>query len=388
MLNKSWDSQNSYFFMYKQFLLYPILCGFCGLLLVSCGGNSASKTESEKEFKGDTVIVNAKSAICSKIKLVDVQKSDFCNEFRTVGTVQAENGCYAEVSTPFDGRVTRLYVHLGSKVSAGQCLYEISSPDFVEVSKGYFQAERNYETIQKSYARKKSLFDHGIIAQKELDEISTEMANAKKELESAEATLRVFNMSPQNLKMGQNLRVCAPIAGEVVSNDVTVGQFVKADDAPMLKIADLRKVWVSAMVKEHYIGIVNKQNHAEIFTEAQPDSIYWGKILNVGNMVDEETRAVQVVMSVDNAKNNLKHGMYVSVHFISNAEPAIVLPASSVFQGEERSYVYVATSKSNTYVRREVDVKTGSDDHKQVCVLSGLEVGEKVVSEGGLFFNE
>ncbi len=356
--------------------------------LAACGNGEKQNANSELIFHGDTVTVDAGSPICSKIKMITLAEEPFSNEFRTVGTAQAETGRYAEVCTPFDGRVTRSAVRLGDKVRAGQVLFEMSSADFVEASKTYFQAVRQNEQAQAEYKRKQTLFEHGIAAKRELDEAMTEAENARKEMESAEATLKVYNMNASTLKMGQSLRICAPIDGEVVASSITPGQFVKADDEPLVTIADLSKVWVTALIKERYIGIVNAGGEAEIFTDAQPDKVIIGKVFNVGNLVDEETRSVQVVLACDNPDRMLKHGMYVSVHFMSEPKPSIVVPSTAVFQGENRSYVFVATGKANTYVRREVETGNSSDDNSKVSIRKGLKVGDQVIAVGGLYLND
>lgn len=101
---------------------------------MSCNSNNSQNESAEIIYNGDSVTVNSTSPIC-KIKVVTVTEEQFSDEFRTVGTAQAETGKYAEVCTPFDGRVTNALVHLGSKVSAGQGLFEMSSSDFLETSK-------------------------------------------------------------------------------------------------------------------------------------------------------------------------------------------------------------------------------------------------------------
>lgn len=218
-----------------------------------------------------------------------------------------------------------------------------------------------------------------------MDEAFAEADNARKDKESAEATLRVYNMNPSSIKMGQPLRVCSPISGEVVASNITTGKFIKADDEAIATIADLSTMWVNALIKERYISTVTLGGQAEIFTEADNENVIWGKVINVGSIVDEESRSVQVLLACDNADRKLKHGMYVSVHFMSEPHPAIVLPSTAVFQGEQSSYVFVATDKPNTYIRRQVQVSTSSDDNQKICVRRGLNPGERVISDGGIY---
>lgn len=357
------------------------------LLLSSCKGAGEKQTE-EIIYQGDCVTVSADSPILSKIQTAVLELEPFSSEFRTVGTVQAETGRYAEVGVPFDGRITKAKVSLGSRVHAGQTLFEVSSPEFFETGKQYFQNLRIYETAKAAYQRKLDLQDAGIVSVKELEEAYTEYENARQEKAAAEAAFKAYGMDPSTMEPGQAMRIVAPIGGEVVSCKLTTGAYVKSDGDALLTIADLGRVWVNAQVKERFIGAVSTGAEVEIFTEAEPETPLRGKVLNIGNLVDEQTRSVQVVVSCDNPQLKLKHGMYVSVHFISNPTDAIVVPSTAVFQGEATSYVYMAPEdSSHSFSRRQVIVGASNDDNTRVRIIDGLQAGERIVTEGGLYLN-
>ncbi len=357
------------------------------LMLCACTKNAEQKT-AEVSYEGYIVTVSSESPILSKIKYETIATKAFSDEFRTVGTVQAEAGKYAEVGVPFDGRVIRSLVKLGAKVHAGQTLFEVSSPDFLEASKEYFQNLQNYEKAKNDYERKMVLAQHGIASQKELEESFAEFENARHDKEYSAASLKVYGTDASQMKLGQSMTIVAPISGEVVKNDVTPGAFVKADSDPMMTIADLNKVWVNARIKEHYIGQVSAGGKAEIRSESDPDNIIEGQIINVGNLVDEETRSVQVVIGCDNQDLKLKHGMYVSVHFVNEPKDAIVVPSTAVFQGEKKSYVFICKEQPNSFERREVELGSSNDENTEICIRKGLQVGERIIAEGGLYLND
>ena len=357
------------------------------LLLFSCN-ESGEKTKQDISYQGDSVKVSAGSPILSRISTETVERKPFSSEFRTVGTVQAEMGHYAEVGVPFDGRITTSKVMLGSRVYAGQTLFEVSSPDFFEASKQYFQNLRIYETAKSSYERKKALQEAGVVSERELEEAYTEAENARQEKSASEAAFRAYGMDPSNMEPGQAMRIVAPISGEVVRCNIIPGAFIKADSEALLTLADLGRVWVTAQVKERFVGRVTKGGNVEIFTEAEPDCPIQGKVLNIGNLVDEQTRSVQVIVACDNADLKLKHGMYVSAHFISKPEDAIVVPSTAVFQGEKTSYVYMAAPDAdNIFLRHAVTVSESNDDNTEVHIVDGLLPGDRIVSEGGLYLN-
>ena len=197
---------------------------------VSCAGTGENNNK-QITYQADTVIIPAGSPILSKLRLETIAKEPFSSEFRTVGTVQAETGHYAEVGVPFDGRIMRARVGLGSRVGAGQVLFEVSSPEFLETCKLYFQSQSNYEKSRSDYQRKKTLQASGIISQKELNEAFTEAENARQEKEYAESAIRVYGMNPVSVKMGQPMKIVAPISGEIVKCGLISGE--KRSDIPV-----------------------------------------------------------------------------------------------------------------------------------------------------------
>lgn len=361
---------------------------FVILLAVSCGRGGASVQEQQLTFKGDSITVSANSPVTDHIRTLELSRTPFSSEFRTVGTARAENGKYAEVIIPFDGRITRSYVSLGQRVRAGQPLFEMYSPDFNGLVKEYFQAQRTAEKAQAEYNRKKVLLEHGIASRKELDELFTGQEVALRDLESASSTLGIYNVNLEEVKVGQPVVITSPIGGEIVRNNITAGQYVKSDDDSPVTVADLGRMWVTALVKEHYIGSVSSGSKAEILVESAADTKLEARIVNIGNIVDEESRAVQVVLECDNSRHILKHGMYVSVHFISEPAESIVVPTSSIFQGEQSNYVFTATDDPRVFVRRSVRTGSSNDDNTLICITEGLEPGDRVITEGGIYLAE
>ena len=368
-------------------IIRTALCALIASALLSACSGAGVKNTNEITYQSDTVTIAQGSPILSKIVTQTVTTEPFSSEMRTVGTVRARTGHYAEVGVPFDGRVLTSKIRLGSRVKAGQSLFELSSPEFLEACKQYFQSIKNCEKAEADYNRKKALQSSGIISQRELEEAYTEAENARQDKQSAEATVRIYGADPATMTMGQPQSIVAPIAGEVVKSDITPGAYVKADSDPLLIIADLSRVWITAQVKERFIGSVSQGSSAEIFTEADSGNPVWGEIIYVGNLVDEQTRSVQVIVECDNPDTALKHGMYVSVHFMSKAKESILVPSTAVFQGDGSSYVFVATESDNTFIRRDVVAGVTNDDKTRVLIEDGLEKGETILAQGGLYLN-
>jgi cobalt-zinc-cadmium efflux system membrane fusion protein len=331
---------------------------------------------------GDTVFVPANAVVNSKLRLLTVKPHEFNVQINTTGVVKPLSGHLAEVTSPFEGRIIKSFVKLGQKVTPGTPLFEVISSDYLESVRMCLQARRERELAEKNYLRKKDLLESGISSRKEFDEAKLALDLADKECEKTTAILKIFNINPEEADLTQPLIVRSPISGEIVNTDITVGQYIRSDSDPIVTVADLAKIWVVARVKEKDLGAISLQDQVEVFTEALPDKAIKGVVNYIGNIMNEQTRSVEVFIECENPEKFLKSGMFVTVKFYHELADAIIIPASSVLQDLNRSYLFVQAGKG-IYVKREVSVTSLAD--KQLIVHSGLETGTIIVSEGGIY---
>lgn len=361
-----------------------INAGACFLLLASCN-TQQQETPKSVQIKGDTINITTTSTLHSKLKILQIAEKEFSTEFTTTGTVQAMAGKMAEVSPIFKGRISQNFATLGQKVTSGTPLFELYSSEFTEMIKNYFQARQALKIAESNFKRQKDLVEHGIGVARELEEAETEYEQSQKEYESTLATLQMLNVKTDNLTVGQPLTIHSPIAGDVVQSNITIGQYVAEDADPLVVIADLSSVWVVAQVKEHYIGSINKDDQVEIKTDATPDKIIAGRVSHINELLDEQTRSVQVLVTCANSDRQLKSGMFVGVHFIQPPRPSIIVPSTALLQAEDHTYLFVETAP-NTFVRRQVTAVNANGTES--LIKAGLHAGEKIISEGGIYLLE
>jgi cobalt-zinc-cadmium efflux system membrane fusion protein len=360
-----------------------ILTSLC-ILLVSCKHGIPTQEYAEIQYKGDTIVVPGNSPVLKQILTEKSRLQEYSATFRTVGTIRPVSGKLAEIAPPFAGRIVKSFVQLGQKVSAGSPIFELGSPAFFEATKTYFAAQSAKELAQKNYDRQKELAAHGVASQKELEQAQNEAHIAGQEFEQAKATLHVFNIDASAFQMGQPLKVVSPISGEVVRHHLTIGSYAREDAGALAVVADLTDVWVAALVKEKYFGAIRHGDRVEVSTDAHPDKIIRGTIYHIGEMLDEETRSLEVIVECNNAERELKLGMFCEVRFLSSPAKAIILPSTAIMQEPEYDYVLIEAS-TGRYVRRRVETETVSMD--DVRIISGITEGEEVVIKGGIFLN-
>ncbi|WP_212005630.1 efflux RND transporter periplasmic adaptor subunit [Chitinophaga sp. HK235] len=358
----------------------------CGVVLItaSCHHPDKGKEIVTFEGRGDTIIVPAASPLSAKIHLHTITEAPYQLQLLTAGIVKAIPNNYAEIAPPFAGRVVKSYVRLGDKVHAGSPLFAISSPDFYDAQKAWFQARQLYEQAVLAQKRQQDLHQHGVGAARDLEEANTNLAVQRQELENAAAALKVFNIDPQQQVLGQPLVVRSPIGGEVISNKLVNGQFLKAEDGAVAVVAQLSQVWIAGQVKEKDLRFIHEGDAVNMEVTALPDTAFSGKVFHVSRVINEETRAAEVLMICDNPAHQLKPGMYASVNFQDAPEKVIAVPARAVMQDNNSSYVFAEVAPG-TYVRRKV--VTGETKGQQLIIRNGLKPQNKIIGDGAFYLS-
>jgi cobalt-zinc-cadmium efflux system membrane fusion protein len=359
----------------------------CLLSLCACGNRSGNDDTGNKPFaiEGNQITVADNSPVLQNIKIQSVETGDYQPAFTTSGVAQAIPSRYAEIASPFAGRIAKSFVKLGQKVSPGSPIFEISSPSFFETGKAYFQAKQEMELALKNLNRERDLLAHKVGVAKDFEEAEVNYELQKKEYENALAAMKVYQIDPDNATLGQPLIVRSPIAGEIVKDNIVIGQYIKEDADALAIVADLDKIWIKANVKEKDIPLISQIADIKINLPALPDTPVAGKIYYTGELLDEETRSVEIIIECENREHRIKPFMYGTVQFVNTPSQAVVVPNSAVLQDEESRYVIVSEG-GNRF--RKTNVTVASSDEKQTIILSGINGGEQIVAEGAFYFIE
>jgi len=353
-----------------------LLVGSAMFLTNSCKNKTEQTDNPDFYWVNNEIELSENSLIESKLKLETTKLQTIESELSSTGVVKAIPERFAQVASPFAGRIVKSFVTLGQDVQKGSPIFEIKSSE-------YFSAQQELKQAEMNLKRQKDLYNHAVGVKRELEEAETDYKLKKIATDQTAASLKVFNSSSR-VGMGQSLIVRSPISGRVVSSDLVVGQFLKEDHEALVTVAELSKVWISAQVKEHNLGFLEELKHITFTVDAFPSKIFEGKVINIGQLLNEETRSVDVLIETDNNQFVLKPGMYVNVTLNSLDKEEIILPAKAVFQEKENQYVFVKIG-DRKYRKANVKAIGTSENNDFVRVTDGLKVGERVVIEGGIF---
>jgi cobalt-zinc-cadmium efflux system membrane fusion protein len=325
------------------------------------------------------------------IRIYTVASSRYRRTIEATGAVDFDNDQATSVLAPFSGPVSRLLVSLGDQVRKGDPLAEVYSPDFATAIGAYRKALATAKTNRRLADLDKDLLQHHGVSQREAEQAETDAENAEADREAALQTLVSLNVHPQTINDIQEGRpisrpegvIRAPIAGTVVERLITRGQLLDAGTTPCFTVADLSRVWVMAQVFGSDLASVSLGDSVEVATGIDARTLS-GKVTNISALVDPDTRSVVVRVVVDNPGNFLKKQMYVRATIHARQESTgVLVPVSAILRDDENlPFVYVVQS-DGSFARQHVTLGYRAAD--QYVIAAGLDAGDKIVVDGGIF---
>jgi cobalt-zinc-cadmium efflux system membrane fusion protein len=359
----------------KYFL---ILC--FGAIILSCHNNSDHAIAPDNQQTSDSIISPENPDLIKRIRTTMVIPELYQKKIITSAVVKAIPNNYAEIASPFSGRITRSFVSLGQYVEVDSPVFEISSPAFFEAGKNYYQSNQEVQLTGKNLKRQQDLYSNGVGTQKDLEEAEVSFELSKRDLENSIASLKVYHVKPDELVLGQPLIVRSPIRGEIVENRIVIGQYLKEDAEHVAIVAELSNVWIIGHLKEKDINSVHLNDEVEIRLTGRAGLTIKGSVFHIGEILDEATRSVQVYVLCKNNDRIMKPGMFVTTQYSEDKEDAILIPTTALYQMEETSFVFLHKG-NNRFLRRNVEVD--GTDAKRVIIKAGLKPDDEIVIEGG-----
>jgi cobalt-zinc-cadmium efflux system membrane fusion protein len=154
---------------------------------------------------------------------------------------------------------------------------------------------------------------------------------------------------------------------------------------PIMTVADLSTVWVTALVPEKDVAAVAKDQDAEVSLSAYPGRVLHGKVLFISDIIEPDSRRDKLRIAFPNADVSLKPNMFATVTLVGPKETRVILPTSALLMNNDRTSVFVATAPW-TFERRVVEAQL--EEGPTVTLGSGVKDGEQVVVKGGILLND
>lgn len=326
-----------------------------------------------------------------KVEAVGEMMSGEAAGQQATGVVQPNAYRETPVMSLVGGIVRQISPELGQNVRKGQTVAVVSSNDLAEAQSRYLTALADLDEHHKHHARTEKLVAIGAASREELEMAATKLRTDEAEVANIRQRLILLGLSPGRVsalrsssQVNSEVSLPSPVSGTVTSRTVNPGEVIEANKE-LLRVTDLASVWVVGQVYEKDLGRIRVGSGASITSDAYPGRVFRGHVSYVDPRLDPATRTAQVRIELANPGQALKLGMYVNVAFatvggLESTTPMI--PVTAVQNINNQQVVFVTTNGSNVFVMRPVLL--GPESNGSYPVLEGLNVGDRIVTEGSL----
>ncbi|MFD0834809.1 efflux RND transporter periplasmic adaptor subunit [Mariniflexile aquimaris] len=334
----------------------PGQCPLCGMDLIPLESNESAMDPNAIQMTEDAMKL-------ANIQTMTVGGGNGANKKLALnGKVQIDERKLYTQSTHIPGRIERLHINFtGEKVSRGQTLAMVYSPELVTAQEELLQANRIKE------------------AQPELFEA------AKQKLGNWKIGSATINKILSSNKPIQQFPITADVSGIITAKKVDLGDYV-GQGMPIYEIADLSSLWVLFDVYESDMPWVKVGNKISYTIQSLPGETFEGVVTFIDPLINPQTRVASARVEVKNSENKLKPEMFAS-GIVNNSLATtslkdMVIPKSAVMWTGERSVVYIKSIVSNKVSFKLRNVTLGASLGDAYIIKDGLSEGEEIVING------
>lgn len=298
------------------------------------------------------------------LKTSAVEQRNIGGTFRTVGRVAVDETRVRHVNVKVPAFVEHIYVdYVGKKVNRGDPLFSIYSPELLSTQEEYLLALKSRDDLAKLGGSTKSDGTDLVTA-------------ARRKLELWDVPTATMDRIESTRTPTKTLTLYSPASGVVTKKDVVEGMKLDAGAMPY-EIVDLSLVWVLADVYESELRLVKQGMAANLTLAAFPNREFKGKVVFLDPLLDAETRTVKVRITFPNPTGELRPGMFGEVVLLGSPHQGNTIPADAVIDTGTEKIAFVAIGEGKFEPR---PLKLGPSDGTAVEVLSGVTLGERVVT--------
>lgn len=291
---------------------------------------------------------------------------------RTVGRVEIDERLVGRVNLKFEGWIEELLVSaIGDRVTKGQKLFTIYSPDLVATQEEYLLALQSYREMGQS----------------EFPEVAR---GAKELLEATRRRFQLWDITEDHIrdlertgKVLRTLPVHAPITGTVIRMQARVGTYV-TPGTELYFIADLSKIWIVADIYEYELPYIRVGQGALATLSYDPGLALHAHVEFIYPTLDPKTRTVKVRFALDNPGEKLKPDMYANVALKIPLGKRLAVPRDAVIESGERQLIFIHHGGGRLEWR---SVKLGVSAGDWVEVTEGLKEGDHIVTSANFLID-
>jgi len=279
------------------------------------------------------------------------------------------------------GRVSRIYVESGDRVSRGQLLAKIDesvlAPQVASLGAALDQARAEADLARAEYRRAESVQASGALSFEEIERRKSAAISA-----DAKVKLAAAQLAEMQARLGRT-DVRAPADGTILTRTVEVGQTVTPGGSALFRLSEGGEVELRGQVAEQDMPLlkVGQKATVKLTGISRP---FEGQIRLLGAVIDPQTRlgSVRVALEPD---VDLRPGAFAKADVTVSHAQRVIVPQTAVLTDEKGSYVMLVDPQGRVERR---NVKVAETSSEGVLIAAGLSNADHVVTTAGAFLQE
>ncbi|NML41988.1 efflux RND transporter periplasmic adaptor subunit [Chitinophaga sp. G-6-1-13] len=365
----------------RKIFIYIAITGF----LYACNNKpAAEKTTAENKPAPDnnTVTLDSVQKKNAGIVLDTVRMVNMHATLRATGTVDVPPQNLISISFPMGGYLKSTRLLPGSQVSRGETIGTMEDQSYVQLQQEYLTAKANMEYLSADMDRQRTLSEADAISKKRYQQVLNEYKTAQVMLKSVGEKLRIININPDKLTVGNISRTAplySPINGYVTKVNVNIGRYVMPADV-MFELVNPEDIHAAITVFEKDIPSFHKGLKGKVTLVDRPDKVYDIETILVTKNINDN-RSGLIHCHFENPGHDLLPGMFLNATFDMDNQQALAVPEDAVVRYMGKEYVFT-TKDGNSFTL--VPVNTGLKESKMIQLLPGGKdlTNEKIVTTG------
>lgn len=341
----------------------------------------------------------------TKVYVEEVSRRDIGRVVKASGKIDPRDK--VNISAHVIGKIEHLYVEEGDLIRKGQPFLDLEKEAYTAARDQWSaqlrkagtevrQAEVSLADARNKLARARRLNQEGILSAEQLEAAELAQATAGLRLEDARESVRQARANLE--KALDDLRkttIYAPLTGRVIALNTEEGEVVVSgtmnNPASVIgEIADLSVILAKVDVDETEVVLVKPGQSTRVLVDALPDKVYHGRVAEVGNKgfsraQQPDVTFFNVEILLEDPDEDLRPGMSVRAEIDTAVHPdVLVAPIQAVVErdterdlGDEEADVVFVVEDGKAVQKA---VRTGISDETRVEIVSGVQVGDKVVT--------
>lgn len=349
------------------------------IILSSCGTRSSDEKVVTQSFCiPDSLLRN--------LTYDTIQSQPVNYELILSGKIAFNEDKVSKIYPLVSGHVSDVRVSLGDYVGKGKVLALIQSSDMANYYSELKSSQSALVIAKKNLDITNSMRSSGVSSEKDLLVAQGEYQKAQAEYNKIKEVLRINGSSfAVNDTTGSGYALKAPISGFVVAKNVTAGMDLRPDASDYLfTISDLKELWATANVYETDISKIKVGSEAEVTTISYPDQKFTGKVERISNVLDPETKLMNVKIGLKNPDYKLKPGMFAQIAIsMPENKKMLAIKTNTLIYDESKSYVLHYRNKCNVSIQQVNILKSFND--MSFIESDSLRAGDLAINRNGLF---